>query len=437
MQLHNYQKKIVQFCKTHKNGILSVDMGLGKTASILHYIDYLRPESLLIVAPKRVAETTWLQEAQKWELFPIAEKMIIVSGTPKKRADALADSMHPYKIISRDNLKDVQNSKFDLLILDELTSFKNPLSKRTKYVCSVEAWQKIGLTGTFLANGAIDIFGQCVSVDIDLCGGNFYAWRAMYFRDALAGSGLQFQKWKLRCPLWQLLQPFQDKIFTLSAEDYLSIPPVTEHYHNVKLSEEQMKQYQELDAFLGFAVGDDVVSVKEGAKFAKLQTLCNAFVYDEGGVAKRTADPDKLRAVAEFCRQAVAENEHILLFYAFREEAKWLSEMLDELSITWTTPKVKGFFEKWNSGDVDVLMAHPASAGHGLNLQYGGRLVVWSSCTYNYELFAQANARLARQGQSKAVQIHYFVADKTCEVRVQKALSKKAEEQGLFIKLTK
>lgn len=441
MRLHSYQERIVTFCEQHKNAILSVAMGLGKTASLLHYIDRAKPASCLIVAPKRVAENNWKQEAEKWGLGEVADKMCIVKGTPTTRAKAIADTAHPYKVISRDNLKDVQGYKCDLLVIDELTSFKSHDSQRSKAVQSVQAARKIGLTGTFLANGAIDIFGQCKAVGIELMGGNFYAWRAVYFKDALQGSGLQFSKWKLAKPLEEVLQPITDNVFTLSAEDYLQIPPVSEQEHEIQLTQEERDLYDNFSAFLQLEISGEPMSFDEQQKFAKLQTLCNGFVYttDTNGeqIAVRGKQSTKLEAVADFCEQCKGESEPVLLFYSFREEALWLMEMLKKRGLTYTTPKAKGFIEKWNAGEVDVLMCHPASAGHGLNLQHGGRVIVWSSLTYNYELFAQANARLARQGQTKNVQIHYFSAADTCEAQQMQALRKKDKEQQQFINQTK
>lgn len=437
MELHEYQHRIIEFCKTHNNAVLSVAMGLGKTASVLHYINEVKPESVLIVAPKRVAETTWKQEAEKWVLTDVADKMVIVKGTKAKRVQALEDMTKPYKIVSRDNLKDLGKRSFSLLVIDELTTFKNIKSKRFEMVKQIDARQKIGLTGTFLANGAIDIFGQCAAVGIELNGGNFYVWRALNFRDVLQGSGLQFQKWQLTKPLDEMLAPIADNIFTLSAADYLNIPKVTEATHAIELSKDEMNAYKDLDAFLGFEINGTTMTFEEGAKFAKLQTLCNGFVYDDEGVAVRGAESSKLEAVADFCASAIEEGEHVLLFYAYREEAQWLYEKLKARKLSVDSAKADGFFERWNRGETDVLMAHPASAGHGLNLQHGGRVIVWSSLTYNYEYFAQANARLARQGQTKPVSINYFIAKGTIEQAQCKALQKKDKEQNEFIRLTK
>lgn len=444
MKLHEYQERAVGFMKAHPHCILSIDMGLGKTAAVLHYLADTMPPSCLIVAPKRVAETVWMQEAEKWGLNDIHDKMVIVNGSPVQRLKALQDKEKPYKIVSRDNLKDVYNHSYHTLIIDELTSFKNPLSARTKYICSILSYVRIGLTGTFLANGAIDIYGQAMAVGLDgkygrdgYGHGRYLAWRATYFRDALAGTGLKFERWVLRCRLADVLRPIESEIFTLSAADYLDIPPVSEVEHPITLSDKEREAYDSMEAFLGAFVGGEMVTVKEGAKFAKMQTMCNGFIYSDDGTSIRQDFSSKLDAVVEFCERCVSEGEQVLLFYAYKDEAAWLAEMMTERKIKFDGVWKKGFIDRWNNGDSGVLFAHPASAGHGLNLQGGGHIIAWSSVTYNYELFAQANARLARQGQTKPVQIHYFGSVNTCEQRQRRALSKKAEEQGLFISLTK
>lgn len=441
MKLHEYQNRIVGHIRKHDSCILSVEMGLGKTAAVLSYLNEERPKSCLIVAPKRVAETTWKQEAEKWG-FEIANKMCIVSGPKAKRLKALADDSCPYKIISRDNLQDVQGWQTECLVLDELTSFKTPSATRSKCVMSIKARKRIGLTGTFLANGAIDTYGQVAAVGLckQFCGGlSFEAWRAINFHDALEGAGLQFKKWRLNrgISIEALLYTIKDDIFTLTAADYLDIPPVTHNWHRIELNKETRKAYDELQAFLGFELNGINLTIKEGAAFAKLQTLCNGFVYTEDGAAVRSKESDKLEAVADFCEQCKNNGESVLLFYAYVEEAIWLSEKLKKRGLRYVSVKQRDFLVKWNNGEIDVLFAHPASAGHGLNLQHGGRIIVWSSLTYNYELYAQANARLARQGQIKKVSINYFMADDTCEAQIWKALQRKDAEQNEFIELTK
>lgn len=435
MKLKEYQNRIVDFIEKTPNCILSVDMGLGKTASLLSWLNQSNTRTCCIVAPKRVALTVWRQEAEKWGFAEMANKMVIVCGTPAKRKKALDDSTKPFKIVSRDNLKDIQQHKFDVLIIDELTTFKSVDSNRFKYIATIDAYRKIGLTGTFLANGAIDVYGQALAVGLEL-GRNFYSWRASYFRDTLAGSGLQFHKWQLCVTIDELLAPIKNNIFTLSSADYLEIPKVSEYTHEIELHHDEIKQYNDLNSFLQFECDGENIVFSDKEKFFKLQTLCDGFVYDEG-VAKRGEYLTKLNAVADFVETCHEKGEHVLLFYSFVEEAKILCEMLQQRGIVIDSAKSNGFFERWNSGKTDCLFAHPASAGHGLNLQHGGRILVWSSLTYNFEYFAQANARLARTGQTKNVQIHYFVAKDTCEKNVCRALTKKRKDQNDFIELTK
>lgn len=436
LHLHEYQQRIVTFLQQHQNAILSVDMGLGKTISVLTFLQDLQPTTCLIVAPKRVALTVWAQEAQKWGL-PIADKFRIVKGTKAQRLKALQDSDTPYKIVSRDNLSDVANTEWEVLVLDELTSFKTIDSARSKAVRSISAQRKIGLTGTFLANGAIDIYGQCAAVGLERWRLNFYAWRATFFRDVLQGSGLSFQKWVPTKTLPEILAAVQNDIFTLTAADYLEIPDKMESVISVELSAETYESIAEMDAFLSTEINGEIFAIKERQKFAKLQTLCNGFVYDENGNSIRAKQSDKLNHVAELVCELVEQGEQVLLFYAYRDEAVWLHELLAKRKIKVASVSRSDFLELWNGHEIDVLFAHPASAGHGLNLQHGGRCIVWSTMTYNYELFAQGNARLARQGQTKNVQIFYCVAKNTVEEKIAIALTKKDKAQNDFLELTK
>ena len=440
MKLHNYQQRAIDFCRARQSVILSVGLGLGKTASVLHYIDKVKPASLLIVAPKRVAEHVWRQEAEKWGLAELAERLAIVAGGKAKRQKIIQSN--DFLIIGRDNLADVAGMSFDLLVMDELTSYKNPMSNRTDFICSIKAKQRIGLTGTFLTNGAMDCFGQFVAVGI---GGEmskkertkqFYSWRAAHFQDLLAGAGLQFHKWKLVTPLDQLIARAKPNIFTLDSKDWLDIPAVEYIQHEVELSGAEMNEYLKLNTMLNCTLDDEIVSFNENQKFAKLQTLCDGFVYIDDTV-QRSEYSTKLDEVCDFVDRAVGEGEQVLLFYAFREEKTWLEEKLKKLHITFTDVKDKRFMEKWNGGEVNALLAHPASAGHGLNLQKGGRICVWSTIPFDYEHWMQANARLARQGQKNGVQIHSFIAKNTVEKNKYLALRKKEAIAKEFIEITK
>lgn len=442
MKLHNYQRRAIEFCRQTDKAILSIGCGLGKSAAILHYIDEVKPASVLIVGPKRVCETVWKQEAEKWGLTEIADKLTIVAGTKAKRRQLIQSS--DYLIIGRDNLADVAGMSFDLLIMDELTSFKNPMSNRTDFICSIKAKKRIGLTGSFLTNGAIDCFGQFAAMGF---GGMmtkkerisaFYRWRATHFQDLLAGSGLQFHKWKLVTPLEQLIKNVRQNIFTLDSRDWLEIPEVQYFEHYVELSEHEMNEYLKLNTMLNCTLDYEIVSFNENQKFAKLQTLCNGFVYVDDGQPVRSEYSTKLDEVVDFVDRAVSEGEQVLLFYAFREEKVWLEEKMKKLHLKFTDVKDKRFMEKWNDREVDVLLGHSQSMSHGLNLhQSGARIMVWSTIPYDYEHFIQACGRLARQGQTRGVQIHSFMAKNTIEKAKMISLMKKSKVLQEFVDITK
>ena len=447
MKLFNYQKRTVDFCKTKSNVILSVSMGLGKTAAVLHYIDKAKPKSLLIVAPKFVALNVWRQEAAKWNLTELADKLTIVQGTKAKRMKLIQSSR--YLIVTRDNLNDVRDMEVDLLVMDELTSFKNHTSQRSDAIYSIKAKQRIALTGTLITNSAVDLFGQFMAVGY----GNelskrdrnqaFYRWRGRHFVDLLAGSGLQFHKWKLITPMDELIAKVRPSIFTLDSKDWLEIPEVEYITHTVTLSSVEMNEYMRLNTMLSVQLGDEMVAFSENQKFAKLQTLCNGFVYVDdvkSGLreVKRSDYSTKLDQVVEFVGRAVNEGEQVLLFYAFIEEKKWIQEKLKKEHITFTGSDDKKFIQKWNDREIDVLVLQPNSCGHGLNLHLSGaRLIVWSSLPFDIELWSQANARLMRQGQNRGVQIHSFMALNTMEPKKYTDLNKKQELLQEFIDLTK
>ena len=452
MKLYNYQKRIVEFCKTTDKMILSAGMGLGKSAAILHYLHEVKPTSVLIVAPKFVANNVWRQERSKWGLTDLAEKLTIVTGdTPKKKRIQLLQENN-FIVLGRDNLSDIKEAfpkgkEFDILVMDELTSFKNHASKRSEAIYNIKASQRIGLTGTLITNSAIDVYGQFLAVgygnDLPKKERNnmFYRWRARHFRDVLAGSGLQFQKWKLITPLEQLIAKVRPSIFTLDSKDYLEIPEVSYIEHMVQLTTKEMNEYLRLNTMLSVKLNDEIVAFTEAQKFAKLQTLCNGFVYvDEGKYnrAVRSEHSTKLNEVTEFVVRAVNEGEQVVVFYAFTEEREWILEKLKKEHIKFATSKDKKFLEKWNNLDIDVLVLQPMSASHGLNLHLSGcRLMVWSSLPFDLELYKQANARLTRQGQKRGVQIHSFITKGTVEPKKYTQLNKKDELLTEFIELTK
>lgn len=433
IQLHDYQKKMALFAITHKNCILSVDMGLGKTLTMLYLLKLLEPKRAIIIAPKRVSEYTWTNENEKWGC---GLDMVSIKGTKTQRKKLIREG-HSIIVVSRENIDEVAG-EYDLLIIDELTSFKNIDSKRTKAVLNIKADRKIGLTGTFCANGLIDIYAQAKVCGLSFNCQPFEEWRVHNFTNVMKGAPVRWNKWEPRFSMEQIIAPIVDNIFTLTAEQYLSIPDVSYNLEEVNLSNAEYNEITNLDAFLATELtgGTDILTIDEKAKFAKLQTFSNGFIYNENGEAIFRGESTKLNAVANYIIRMNERGENILLFYAYKYEVVILTDLLKKAKITVNMISEKDIISKWNKGEVAVLMAHPASAGHGLNLQNGGRVVVWSTLTYNYELYAQGNARLARQGQERQTIITTFVAKNTIEERIYKALQAKNETQKKFQNLT-
>jgi len=438
MELRPYQKRIANWLCSHPRACLSVGMGLGKTTAVLHFLDYTRRlyqhATALIVAPKRVAETVWIPEAEKWELWQLRANMLLVTAKNKQDADSDA----PVKVVSRDNVWLFAGKHFDVLVMDELTSFKNLKSQRTKAVLAVDADRRIGLTGTFAPNGLLDTYAQLAACGIASADEHdYYAWRGRWFVNVNQGRPVAFPDWKPRhgTTAETALAPWLGDIITLTTEDYLHLPPIQTHTVEVELSKAERKAYDDLVATLHFELpgGLDDFTVSEKARFAKVQTLCSGFVYDrdgewsEDGVVRIKGGGAKIAAAVEFCRRAAGEGESVLLFYNYRETALWLGEELAKEGLRFASVKGSNldWLGKWNGGELDVLVANPASAGHGLNLQSGGHIVLWLELTYNYEYYAQANARLHRTGQTQPVQVWHLVAKDTVDEGVLRLLQNK------------
>ena len=445
LELFQYQKKIIDFLKKTYKAILEVGMGLGKTAAVLHYINEKiklnYKYTVLIVAPKSVADVVWTSEAEKWKLKDVRDKMILCAGSKDKRREALTCAAKTIKIIGRDNVADVieyANIKYDLVIFDELTSFKNVESKRTEAAAQINGVQYVGLTGTLVPNGEVDLYGQAAVVHLyEYNIRKFYAWRAFNFNDKMKNTKVKFHKWELSVPLAKILNPLKPYIFSLDSADYLDIPPVREISRAVVLSEKEYSQYTELVATLHFNINDINIAIRENAKLSKLQQLCNDFIYKSDEMTIRGTNSTKLHEVCDFLQDCYEEGEKVLLFYAYVEERDFIESFLKEKNIVFADTHDKNFVEKCNNGEVDCLLAHPASAGHGLNLQRGGHIIVWSTLTYNYEFFAQANARLARTGQTRSVSIYYFFTINTVEEHILRKLREKEKENQKIINFTK
>lgn len=439
---HDYQEYAYnRILDTPKIGLF-MEMGLGKTVVTLtainelmyHRIDIFR---VLVIAPKKVAEDTWTREAQKWDHLrhlTIAR----VLGDRKQRLRALEEDADIY-VIGRDNVKwlvdqQKKNWKFDMVVIDELSSFKSNQSQRFKALKSVMPLVErvIGLTGTPAPNGYMDLWSQIYLLDRgERLGKTIGAYREQYFTAGMR-NGYTVFNWNLRKGADRVIQEkINDICVSMRAKDYLKLPERINNTVFVKLSEKEMDLYRKMEREQILLMDDDtaVVGLSAAAVGNKLLQIANGRVYDTEKNVIHIHDA-KLDALEEI----IDCNPHdpVLVFYNFQHDLTALEEKFGKLEPR--TLKTSRDVADWNDGRIRLLLAHPASIGYGLNIQDGGHIIVWYGLTWNLEWYAQANARLHRQGQRKSVFIHHLVAQGTIDEDVMKALESKDDMQSALIR---
>ena len=284
MKLEEYQRRAVTFLTGHPRAVLSMDMGLGKTATVIHALHRLGVRRALIVAPKRVALTVWGEEAKKWN---DPHEWTVIEGTTTRRA-MLWKQKTGRTVCSYEQLKEAPTLDYEAVVFDELTRLKHVTSKRFLYALGIRTAIRWGLTGTLLPNGAIDLFGQLAALGMYRATPHlaragkvyipeFFRWRATYFEDLNAFSGLPFHRWRLLPPhtLETILEPVGGGIFTLRAEDYTSLPPRRFRYHPLRLTEEETARYMDAKTLLRVETEERIIALNDKSTFQKLQTLCS------------------------------------------------------------------------------------------------------------------------------------------------------------------
>lgn len=473
-----HQKLAYDFAKDKKRAGLMLDMGLGKTVVTLtiladHLWDDFTVRRALVIAPKNVAENVWAQECTKWD-HTSGIRCSIITGTAAQRRKALNTDAHLY-IINRENvvwLLDELGGKlpFDAVVLDELSSFKNQTSKRWKALRKAiqEVRYVIGLTGTPAPNGYLDLWAQIFLLDGGArLGRRITEYRERYFKPG-AHKGHIVYEWKLRMGAKETIdRSLKDLCLSMSAADWLKLPPIIyntipvsmdkkarETYETLKKEKvipllQKAGEFEQLDPYKDEDL-EKMTSVIQGDTAAaiagKLLQMANGAVYDDG----RNVVPIhevKLDALAEIVDTNPDEN--LLVFYNYQHDLDRLLERFPS-AVTLNRARVAKFssgeslfnpvidrqvgnnkiIEAWNRGEIRMLLCHPASCGHGLNLQHGGHIIVWYGLTYSLELYAQANARLPRPGQKQSVIIHHLVCRDTLDEQVMAALQEKNETQN-------
>lgn len=447
---HPYQQYCLDRILEQKKVGLFLDMGLGKTVVTLSAVlelKYMRFQvnKVLVVAPKKVAEGTWNKEGAKWDHTQML-RLSNVLGTAKQRVKALEADADIY-IINRDNVVWIteyykQNWPFDMVVLDESSSFKNPAAKRFKAMARVSPRinRLVELTGTPSPNGLEDLWSQIYLLDQgERLEKRFSQYRMRYFIPDRRGAYGQVYTYKLIDGAEEtIMKRISDICVSMKAEDYIELPDLIEHTIPVVLSPAEMKTYREMEREMIIDLPDEaeISATSAAALSGKLLQLANGAVYDETH-SYHEIHSAKIEAFLELIESL--QGKPAIVFYSFQHDrdrlllalgkhckglrVRYLSDPQDETD--------------WNEGRIDILLAHPASCGYGLNLQEGGNHVIWFGLTWAYELYVQANDRLHRQGQTEKVIVHHLVCVGTRDEDVVKALALKDKAQGYVIESLK
>ena len=447
--LHSYQKFCVDFIEEHPNCGVFLDMGLGKTIISLTAISHLLYDSfevsrVLIIAPLRVARDTWIAELSKWEHLR-GLKMERVIGTPKERVAALSRRAEMY-IINRENVEWLvkhfagRRMPFDMLVIDELSSFKNSRAKRFLALKKIlpQFSRVVGLTGTPAPNGLEDLWPQVFLLDRGVrLGRTMKSYLDMFFDTP--NSWLPYKHELKTGAEEEIYKRLGDICVSMRAADHLEMPERVDNIVEVMLSAREEKLYRQMerDMLLPYADGD-VLALNAASLAGKLLQLANGAVYDEFHNV-RVLHERKLDALEDLIE--AANGKPLLVMYAFQHDLTRIQERFGKY--TTETPegvrelKTSADMEDWNEGRIRVAVTQPASTGHGLNLQHGGCTIVWFGLNWSLELYEQANARLWRQGQKQTVVIHHLVTKGTMDEQVMKALHDKAADQNALLAAVK
>ena len=448
---HAYQAFCINYIKTHPVSALFLDMGLGKTVITLTAIrdlmlDELLVTKTLVIAPLRVARDTWPAETRKWDHLNDLDISVIV-GDLRVRESAVSKSALIY-IINRENIKWLveyyeRNGirwDFDCVVIDELSSFKNYHSQRFKWLRKMRPFVKrwIGLTGTPSSNGLMDLWAEIGILDGGQRLGRFIGrYRDAYFKPSSMNpnTGVVYSYAPREGAEQQIYDRISDITISMKALDYLEMPECVYVNHEVQMSDQEKKLYDQLKSDLIIPLEDgDIDAANAAALSNKLLQLSNGAVYDENGIV-RVVHKRKLEMLEDMIE--AANGQPVLIAYWFKHDHQRIMEHLTACGYSPRDIRESEDIKDWNTGKMAVALIHPASAGHGLNIQEGGHILIWFGLTWSLELYQQTNARLWRQGQRDTVTIHHIVCENTVDEDVLNALSSKNVTQGKLITAVK
>lgn len=439
---HAYQQHCINKIIEIKKLGLFLDMGLGKTITTLTAVKELKynrflVRRVLVIAPKKVAEGTWTREAAKWDHTQML-RVSPVLGSQAKRIRALNTPADLY-IINRENvcwLVDYYRNAwpFDMVVVDESSSFKSHSAKRFKALASVSSRidRMVELTGTPSPNGLDDLWSQIFLLDGgERLGKRHTQFRERYFQpDKRGADGMVYSYEAKPGTEESILKQISDICISMKAEDYLQLPDVTYHEIPVELDSKSLKAYYELERemVLQLPEDDETISVTSAAALSnKLLQLANGALYDEDRQVHEVHNC-KIEAFLELIESL--QGKPALVFYNYQHDRARILKALEKSGLAVRELKTTQDEDDWNAGKIQVLLTHPASSAYGLNLQQGGNHVVWFGLTWNYELYTQANKRLHRQGQKEKVIIHHLVCSGTRDTDAMQALQRKDDVQS-------
>ena len=433
MKLHEYQEYARDWILEHPYCGLLLDMGLGKTLTTLTAIDELKnifceDHKILIIAPKKVAQETWSTEIEKWGFDLTYSKVL---GTTKQRVDALETEADLY-IINRENvvwLVEYFKTKwpFTFVVVDELSSFKSSKSKRFRALRKVRPKLErfVGLTGTPAPNSLIDLWPQIYLMDRgERLETSQTRYKNRYFAPDKYNGPIVYSWTPRPGSEDEIYDKLEDICVSMKAKDYLNLPGRIDNVVEIELSD--YDKYKKLEREL--VLEEEEVTAANAAVLAnKLLQMANGAIYNDDKSVVQLHD-DKLDALERIVEDS--QGQPILVFYQYQHDLERIKKRFKEA-------EELDSLERWNKGEIPILLCHPQSAGHGLNLQEGGHIIVWFGLTWSLEYYQQANARLNRQGQTETVIIHHLVAKGTLDERVLQVLQSKEKNQDDLLNAVK
>lgn len=436
---HEYQKYAIEFIRKNPIAAILLDMGMGKTSIVLSALNELMYDSfdvtkILIIAPLRVARNTWFDEIKKWDHLNGIRYSIAV-GTAAERLAALKADADIY-IINRENVPWLIEDSgipfdYECVVVDELSSFKNWQAKRFKALMKVRPKIRriVGLTGTPSSNGLMDLFAEFKILDMGERLRRFISqYRVNYFKPDRMNGPIVYT-YKLLSGAEEIIYDrISDITISMKATDYLDMPELISNEYKVYLDDDERSKYEEMkDELVLQLPGGEITAANAASLSGKLSQLANGAIYDDDG---------SVNALEDLIESA--NGKPILVAYWFKHDLARIIERLNKLKVVFEKLDSDKSIEKWNAGELQVGLIHPASAGHGLNLQSGGNVIVWFGITWSLELYQQTIARLWRQGQtSGTVTVIHIVTESTVDERILKALEAKDQTQSALIDAVK